>query len=107
MGRQNAVMSVRDWSNHDEFPERREPGSEDAQSAAGGADRATVPHEVDLTPCPFCKRAVRHDADVCHHCRNFILHDAPARVRPNRWVVVALLGLLTILLLCEFYWLRR
>lgn len=50
-----------------------------------------APAEVALQACPFCRRMTRADADLCHRCGNFLLHDHEAsprrRDRIIRWVV--------------------
>jgi hypothetical protein len=50
---------------------------------------------------------VRPDADVCHHCRNFILRDDEPRRVPGRWLVLGLLLSITILMLIEYRLLSR
>jgi predicted nucleic acid-binding Zn ribbon protein len=54
-------------------------------------DTTDAPHEIALQTCPFCSRATRADADVCHRCGNFLLRDEEAsrrfRERILRWVV--------------------
>jgi predicted nucleic acid-binding Zn ribbon protein len=99
-------MSASDWGNFDDAPDRPRDDAKRAASS-GEALHDAVPHEIDLARCPFCRRAVRPDADVCHHCRNFILRDDEPRRVPGRWLVLGLLLSITILMLIEYRLLSR
>lgn len=50
---------------------------------------------AERIPCPFCKKPVHEDADICPRCGNFIGgEDAPRRrVPPFVWIGVILAGL--------------
>ena len=53
--------------------------------------------EEDAVPCPFCKKPIHEDADVCPRCGNFVgSTDAPRRIPPIVWIgaALALLGTL-------------
>jgi predicted nucleic acid-binding Zn ribbon protein len=61
-------------------------------------DAADAPAEIALQACPFCRRATRADADVCHRCGNFLLRDEEASDRRRaciaRWsLAMGLFGL--------------
>jgi hypothetical protein len=30
---------------------------------------------IDIEPCPFCGKSISATADLCAHCRNFVIHD--------------------------------
>ena len=51
----------------------------------------------ESVPCPFCKKPIHEDADVCPRCGNFVgAADAPRRIPPIVWIgaALALLGTL-------------
>ncbi|MFT3784604.1 MAG: hypothetical protein QM770_00370 [Tepidisphaeraceae bacterium] len=92
---------MRDWNSFDDASDPRDAKARDAERRRresigdddddfpihADIDPTGVLHETALEPCPFCRRMLRHDADVCHHCRNFILHDPPRSVHPLRWML--------------------
>ncbi len=52
-----------------------------------------------FVPCPFCRRSLHEDADVCPRCGNFIGgSDDPSRGRPL-WVKVVLIVCLAAMVL--------
>jgi len=60
-------------------------------------------HDVeDTVPCPFCKKPIHEDADVCPRCGNFVgSAHAPRRVPVLVWVGAILA------LLCVLVWVLR
>ena len=73
-----------DRDDFDEDPDVADQDSEEDEALAG-----------ETVPCPFCKKPVFEDADICRHCRNYIGgEDAPPRRVPVLvWVGVALAAL--------------
>ena len=65
-------------------------------------DRDDDPFGTDTEPCPFCKREIHDQTDICPHCGNFISRDdGPVQVGPV-WLVTAGVLLITILALILF-----
>jgi predicted nucleic acid-binding Zn ribbon protein len=60
-------------------------------------------HDAEETvPCPFCKKRIHEDADVCPKCGNFVgAADGPRRVPVIIWVGVLLA------LICVLVWILR
>ena len=55
--------------------------------------------EEETVPCPFCKKPIHEDADVCPRCGNYVgAIDAPRRVPAIIWIGVALA------MLCVLVW---
>ena len=86
------------------MPRRRDEDDETPQGA--DPDDRDDPDESDMdddddpeaVACPYCRRPMSEDADICPHCGNFIsFEDAPRR-RPW-WVVAAVVALMGALLL--------
>jgi predicted nucleic acid-binding Zn ribbon protein len=48
--------------------------------------------------CPVCGEPIYDDADICPHCGDFIYHDThnPWRGRNLWWVVLGLLGIISV-----------
>ena len=56
----------------------------------------------ESVPCPFCKKLIHEDADVCPRCRNFVgAADVSRRVPMVIWIGVALA------ILCVLVWVLR
>jgi predicted nucleic acid-binding Zn ribbon protein len=56
----------------------------------------------ESVPCPFCKKLIHEDADVCPRCGNFVgAADAPRRVPMVIWIGFALA------ILCVLVWVLR
>jgi hypothetical protein len=49
--------------------------------------------DPEAIPCPFCRKPVVENADICPHCGNYIFAEdaAPERKPVWLWVVVVLL----------------
>ena len=48
---------------------------------------------AETVPCPYCRKPVFEQAELCPHCRNFISHeDAPSR-KPL-WILVGVIACL-------------
>ena len=73
--------------------------NEDDDDDESLADDPDDPDESDtddsddpaLVPCPFCRKSISEDAEICPHCRNYISReDASIRTswRPI-WIIVA------------------
>ena len=66
-------------------------------------DRDDDPFGTDTEPCPFCKREVHDQTDICPHCGNFIPRDEDRPVQVGTiWLVTAGVLLLAILTLILF-----
>ena|SRR5437764_4199681 len=48
--------------------------------------------EPDLIPCPNCRRMLNEDADWCHHCKQYVVHDASTGSKLKVIVVGAILA---------------
>ncbi len=69
-------------------------GSVDEDPLDADQDSASVDDDEETIPCPFCKKPIHEDADVCPRCRNFVGgDDGPRRVPPLVWIGVILAGL--------------
>jgi len=69
-----------------------------------------VDDEPAYDTCPYCKKLIHEDADVCNHCHSFVHFDSSPATRP--WWVwagagLALLGVVGAALLCATLWLLR
>jgi len=53
-------------------------------------DDADTDHgeSVDFFPCPYCKKMIPDDADLCNYCRNFIVRDSS---RLPMWIVIGII----------------
>lgn len=96
------AQALDEHDRDDEDDDDRDDVDEDPDESDQDADEDGA--EVGETvPCPFCKRPVHEDADLCRHCRNYIGgEDAPRRrVPPFVWIGAALaaLGAMTWVLL--------
>lgn len=68
--------------------------SVDEDPLASDQDPDEAGDAKDSIPCPFCKRPIHEDADVCPLCGNFVGGvDVPRRVPRFVWVGVILAGL--------------
>jgi hypothetical protein len=87
------------FDHNEDHDDARDEDPLEADQDPGEAD------DVEETlPCPFCRRPVHEDADVCPHCGNFVGGtDAPPwrRVPVIVWVGVVLA------LLCVLVWVLR
>lgn len=71
---------------------------EDPLASDQDADEAYDPEET--VPCPFCRKPIHEDADVCRHCHNYVGSSyAPRRVPLFIWIGVIFAGL------CVLVWL--
>jgi len=59
-------------------------------------------YDCETRPCPFCKKEIYEQAELCPHCGRYISdEDLPARHPP--WVIVgAVIALVAMLLCCWF-----
>ena len=70
-------------------PHEEEDDDDGAESLRDDEDpdeSDTDDDDPELVPCPFCREPVSEDAELCPHCRNFIVHDQPRR---TPWWVIA------------------
>ncbi len=69
--------------------------SVDEDPLASDQDREDGDDGEESIPCPFCKKPIHEDADVCPRCGNFVGgDDAPRRRVPLFvWIGVILAGL--------------
>ena len=75
-------------------PGESEDPDESDQDDPGDDDAETV-------PCPYCRKPVHEDAEICPHCGSFIsAEDAPRRRPPWIWIGVALCLVPALLLAC-------
>ncbi len=49
--------------------------------------------DPELIPCPYCKKPITEEAEICPHCHNYVSFDEPRYGRKG-WVVVAAIALL-------------
>ena len=55
--------------------------------------------DPEMIACPYCRKKIIDDIDICPHCRNFISHeDAPRKMTWILITAVALLGAAAVLL---------
>jgi endogenous inhibitor of DNA gyrase (YacG/DUF329 family) len=53
-----------------------------------------VDDDGETVPCPFCKKPIHEDADICPRCGNYVGGtDAPRHVPMFVWVGLVLAGL--------------
>ena len=72
-------------------------GDEEDSDDPLDSDMDVGDHSIDTIPCPFCRKPVYEQADICPHCRNYIARDS-APNRP-RWIILTALALLAALLI--------
>jgi predicted nucleic acid-binding Zn ribbon protein len=59
--------------------------------------------EPGVMPCPYCRKLVSEDAELCPHCKNYIsIEDAPAR-NPG-WITF---GVIITIAIIVIVWLLR
>jgi hypothetical protein len=70
-----------EFEDETDLHEREDPDESDADESNVSDD------DSETLPCPYCRKPVYEEADVCPHCRNFVsFADVPSR-RP--WWLVA------------------
>ena len=81
--------------DEDERDDDGDDGSVDEDPLESDQDAADARDLGESVPCPFCRKLIHEDADVCPRCGNFVGGaDAPRpRVPPMVWIGVALAGL--------------
>lgn len=83
-------MAYRDHPDDDEadLDERDDPDESDMDDG----------DDPEAVPCPYCRKPVSEDAEICPHCHSFIsFQDAP-RQRPW-WLIAAAVAVLAAILL--------
>ncbi len=75
--------------------DRDDDDSVDEDPLEADQDSSNADDVEPTLPCPFCKKPIHEDADVCPRCGNFVGgYDAPRpRVPPLVWIGVVLAGL--------------
>ena len=73
---------MKDWEDDPEEPDESEMDFGDS---------------ADLRPCPFCKKAIDEQADVCPHCGNYI-SDEKVKDRKPMWFVIAAIAIIAAIL---------
>lgn len=74
--------------------ERDDPDDADWDEDEGDERAETV-------PCPYCRKPVFEQAELCPHCRSFISHeDAPRRRKPL-WIWVGVATCLILILVWQ------
>jgi predicted nucleic acid-binding Zn ribbon protein len=58
--------------------------------------------EPDLLPCPNCRKMINEDADWCHHCKQYVMHET-ARSKWRSIVVGAILATMVLAALAWFF----
>jgi len=76
-------------SRDDEIHEREFPDESDMDDS----------DDPELVPCPYCRKMIYEDAELCHHCGQFIV-DEDARARIPYWIIAMVL----ILILMAVVW---
>jgi predicted nucleic acid-binding Zn ribbon protein len=82
--------------NHLQEDDEHEHDDDDAESP----DVADTDAEdsIDATPCPYCRKPIYEQAQLCPHCGNYISTEhAPGR-KPL-WIVIGVIITLAIILL--------
>ena len=60
--------------------------------------------EPDLLPCPNCRKMINEDADWCHHCKQYVVHEtAAARSKWRSIMVGAILATMVAGMLAWFF----
>ena len=89
-------MMRRDVQDDDDDDEDFIDGDDDVDPDAPDAEDVGDPDD-ETVPCPYCKKPVHEQAEICHHCGRYIVEDDVPRGYPW-WVWVGLiLGLLGVL----------
>ena len=57
--------------------------------------------EPDLLPCPNCRRMINEDADWCHHCKQYVVHETAA----SKWRLVVVAAILLTMAAGSLLWL--
>jgi len=70
-------MRPRDSVDDDDLHDHEDPDASDMDDS----------DEPELVACPFCRKMISEDAELCHHCRNYIVRDDPPGRIP--WWVLA------------------
>lgn len=67
-------------------------------------DQADEAPEDYASECPACGEQIYDDADVCPYCGEFIFHDThnPWRGRNLWWVILGLLGIISVVTMLAF-----
>jgi hypothetical protein len=69
-------------------------------------DDSDVPNDddsVDTVPCPYCRKPIFEQAEVCPHCGSYIsMEDAPSR-KPL-WIVISTVVILAAI---GLFWIWR
>ena len=55
-------------------------------------------HSADLQTCPFCKKAIYDQAEVCPHCGNYVV-DEVAKDRKPLWFMIAAIAIIAAIVL--------
>lgn len=59
--------------------------------------------ELPTMPCPYCKKPVHEESEICPHCGTYISEeDAPHPLPAWMWIGIALLALVGLLYLFSF-----
>src|SRR5436189_5114171 len=57
--------------------------------------------EPDLLPCPNCRRMINEDADWCHHCKQYVVHETAA----SKWRLIVVAAILLTMAAGGLLWL--
>jgi predicted nucleic acid-binding Zn ribbon protein len=76
-----------------------EDGDEDELADSEWPDEADQ-DSADVEPCPYCRKPVYTDAEVCPHCGSYISHEDAPRRKPM-WLVI---GVIVCILLIVLVW---
>ncbi len=57
--------------------------------------------EPDLLACPNCRRMINEDADWCHHCKQYVVHETAA----SKWRLVVVAAILLTMAAGGLLWL--
>ena len=78
----------------DSDDESDDDGSLDEDPLASDQDPREADDVEESIRCPFCKKPIHENADVCNHCGNFVGGaDAPRHLPVLIWVGVTLAAL--------------
>lgn len=76
----------------------RNDEKDDDQDDPLDSDIDSSDESIDTHPCPFCRKPVYEQAELCPHCRNYICRETD-RPRNPRWIILTALAVLVAILL--------
>ena len=62
-----------------------------------------APASIDLAPCPYCRKMIFAEAEICPHCRNFISFEDQRSQRKPYWFILGVVLAILIMLVWVFF----